>query len=193
MTATPDALAQPVRDFLARHAPFDRMAPDDLAFVVPRLKLAYFPAGRDILGPDSGPVGELHLIQRGRVGSRPADPAAPPDPTLGSGEMFPVGALSAAAAASGIYTALQDTFAFQLSRDDFLALRARSDVFERYCSGAVTETLRQSLAQLSSRYGERAAEEQTLARPLSELVRRAPIACAASRPLAEALAAMSDA
>lgn len=193
MTSTPDALAQPVREFLARYAPFDRMAADDLAFVVPRLKLAYFAAGRDILAPDSGPVGELQLIQRGRVGSRPADPTAPPDPTLGPGEMFPVGALSAAAPASRIYTALQDTFAFQLARDDFLALRARSDVFERYCSGAITETLRQSLAQLSSRYGERAAEEQSLARPLAELVRRAPVACAASSPLAEALAAMNDA
>jgi signal-transduction protein with cAMP-binding, CBS, and nucleotidyltransferase domain len=70
MTSIPDALAQPIREFLARYAPFDRMGADDLAFVVPRLKLAYFAAGRDILAPDNGPVGELHLIQRGRVGSR---------------------------------------------------------------------------------------------------------------------------
>ena len=193
MTATPDALAQPIREFLARHAPFDRMGADDLAFVVPRLELAYYAAGRDILVPDDGPVGELNLIQRGRVGSRPVDPAAPPDATLGPGEMFPVGALSAGAPASRLYTALQDTFVFKLARDDFVALRARSSAFDRYCSDAITETLRQSLAQLSSRYGERAAEEQTLARPLAELVRRAPVACAAARPLAEALAAMSEA
>ncbi len=188
----PEALAQPVREFLARHAPFDRMAAADLAFVVPRLQLAYFAAGREILAPGDA-VAALHLVQRGRVGSRPGDPSAPPDATLGPGEMFPIGALSAGAPTTRLYTALQDTFCFQLPREDFLALRARSDAFERYCSSAITETLRQSLAQLSSRYGERAAGEQTLSRPLSDLVRRAPVACAASRPLVEALRAMNDA
>ena len=188
----PEALAQPVREFLARHAPFDRMAAADLAFVVPRLKLAYFAAGREILAPGDA-VDALHLVQRGRVGSRPGDPSAPPDATLGPGEMFPIGALSAGAPTTRLYTALQDTFCFQLPREDFLALRTRSDAFERYCASAITETLRQSLAQLSSRYGERAAGEQTLSRPLSDLVRRAPVACAASRPLVEALRAMNDA
>lgn len=189
--AMPEALAQPVRDFLARYAPFDRMAAADVAFVVPRLKLAYFAAGREILAPGDA-VADLHLVQRGRVGSRPGDPSAPPDASLGPGEMFPVGALSAGAPTTRLFTALQDTFCFLLPREDFLALRARSDVFERFCASAITETLRQSLAQLSSRYGERAAGEQTLARPLSDLVRRAPVACVASRPLVEALQAMND-
>jgi len=194
MTAgTPDALAQPVRDFLVRHAPFDRMAADDLAFVVPRLTLAYFAEGREIVAPGGAPAHELYLIQRGRVGSRSDDPAAPPDATLGPGEMFPVGALSAGTAASRVHVALHDTFAFVLGRDDFLALRARSEMFERYCASAIAETLRQSLAQLASRYGERAAEEQALSHRLVDLVRRAPVACAAARPLAEALAAMNDA
>ncbi|HET9339082.1 MAG TPA: DUF294 nucleotidyltransferase-like domain-containing protein [Casimicrobiaceae bacterium] len=192
-TGTPDALAQPVRDFLVRHAPFDRMAGEDLAFVVPRLTLAYFAEGREIAGPGNAPAHELYVIQRGRVASRSGDPAAPPDATLGPGEMFPIGALSAGTPASHAYVALHDTFAFVLDRDDFLALRGRSDVFERYCASAVAETLRQSLAQLASRYGERAAEEQALSHRLSDLVRRAPVACAASRPLAEALTAMNDA
>jgi CBS domain-containing protein len=188
----PDALAQAVRDFLVRHAPFDRMTADDLAFVVPRLELAYFAEGREIAGPGKAPASELYLIQRGRVGSRSGDASATPDATLGPGEMFPVGALSAGTAASRVYVALHDTFAYVLGRDDFLALRARSEVFERYCASAVAETLRQSLAQLASRYGERAAEEQALAHRLADLVRRGPVTCPAAGPLADALVAMNE-
>ena len=193
MTAgTPEGLAQPVRDFLVRHAPFDRMAADDLAFVVSRLALAYFAEGREIVAPGRAPAHELYLIQRGRVGPRSGDPGAPQDATLGPGEMFPVGALSAGTPASHVYVALHDTFAFVLGRDDFLALRARSEVFERYCASAIAETLRQSLALLAASYGERAAEEQALSHQLADLVRRAPVVCAAARPLGEALAAMND-
>ena len=64
--------------------------------------------------------------------------------------MFPVGALSAGGTTTKIFHALEDTFCYLLPRDEFLELRRRSPEFERYCTQAITETLQQSLEQLSA-------------------------------------------
>lgn len=168
--------------------------PDDaFAFAVPRMRLAYFAKDREILSPRLGAATHLNIVQRGAVGSRVEDPRVEPEPPLGPGECFPVGALSAGGPPTKRYHALEDTFCFQLPRDDFLEWRRLSPEFERFCTRAITETLQQSLAQLSAHYTQRAAEQQSIARPLSGLVRREPVTCAADEPLATALARMSDA
>jgi CBS domain-containing protein len=190
---TPSLLIESTRDLLRKHAPFAQMSDDAFAFAVPRMTLAYFAKEREIMAPAAGPATQLHIVQRGAVGSRTDDPRAEPDPPLGPGECFPVGALTAGAPPSRTYRALQDTFCYQLPRDDFLELRRRSPEFERFCAQAVAETLRQSLAQLSAHYGQRAAEQQAIARPLSELVRREPVTCAGDAPLSVALQRMQDA
>jgi CBS domain-containing protein len=191
--APSNLLIDATRDFLRRHAPFDRMTDDAFAFAVPRMKLAYFAKEREILAPRLGPATHLHVVQRGVVGSRLADPRAEPEPPLGPGECFPVGALSAGGPPTKVYHALKDTFCYLLPRDDFLELRRRSPEFERFCTRAITETLQQSLAQLSAHYVQRAAEQQSIARPLSELVRREPVTCPGDAPLSVALAKMNDA
>ena len=190
---TPDLLLDATREFLRKHAPFDRMADDALVYAIERMTLAYFASGRTIVSPSAGRVAMLHIVQRGLVGSRADDPGAEPEPTLGPGECFPVGALSAGGAATRIFHAARDTFCLQLAYDDFVELRRRSPEFERYCTQAITETLKQSLAQLSAHYGQRAAEQQTLARPLSDIVRGTPATCASDAPLRDALQRMHDA
>jgi len=168
--------------------------PDDaFAFAIPRMRLAYFAKDREILVPRLGAATHLHIVQRGAVGSRVEDPRVEPEPPLGPGECFPVGALSAGGPPTKIYHALEDTFCYQLPRDDFLELRRLSPEFERFCTHAVTETLQQSLAQLSAHYTQRAAEQQSIARPLSGLVRREPVTCPGDEPIATALAKMSEA
>jgi CBS domain-containing protein len=189
---TPEVLLDATRETLRRHAPFDTMADDALAFAVPRMRLAYFAKDHEILAPGSGIAKHLHIVQRGAVGSRVEDPRAEPEPPRGPGDCFPVGALSAGGPPTRIYRALTDTFCYLLPRDDFLELRRRSPEFERFCTHAITETLRQSLAQLSAHYAQRATEQQAIARPLRELVRRAPVACVAGAPLSEALPKMRD-
>ena len=193
MTSTPPLVFDATRDFLRRFPPFNRMPDDALEFVVPRLELAYFGRDATLLSPQAGDVAFLYMVQRGSVGSRPADPRAGPDPALGPGDFFPVGALSAGGPTTKFYTAAQDTFCYRLPRDDFLELRRRSPEFERWCTQAITETLKQSLAQLQGQYSQLAAEQQTLTRPLAELLRRAPVTTPASAPLTEALALMRDA
>ena len=169
------------------------MTEDVFSFAIPRMKLAYFAKDREILAPRLGPATHLHIVQRGVVGSRLEDPRAEPEPPIGPGECFPVGALSAGGPPTKVYHALADTFCYQLPRDDFLELRRRSPEFERFCTRAITETLQQSLAQLSAHYVQRAAEQQSIARPLSGLVRREPVTCAGDAPLSDALTKMSDA
>jgi CBS domain-containing protein len=193
MNSTPLQLADATRAFLRGHAPFDAISDDALDWTIPRLSLVFFPKDATILSAASGPVSHLHLVHRGRVGSRPDDPRAEPDATLGPGELFPVGALSAGGATTKIFHAVQDTFCYVLPRDDFLELRRRSPELERYCTQAITETLRASLAQLAVQYGQRAAEQQSFTRPLSELLRRPPVTCSATAPVRDALDAMNDA
>jgi CBS domain-containing protein len=169
------------------------MDDDSLASLIPKLKLAYFAKDTTIVDPQQGAVAHLHIIQRGLVGSRPADAPSEPDATLGPGEVFPVGALSAGGAATRFYHAVDDTFCYLVARADFLELRRQSPEFERFCTQAITETLKQSLSQLQAQYSQLAAEEQTLNRPLAALIRRPPVTARASAPLVDALCAMADA
>jgi CBS domain-containing protein len=193
MTAVPLPVADSTKEFLRRRAPFDRMSDEALAFLVQRLRLAYFAKDALILSPQGGPVADLHIIQRGMVGSRPDNPQADPDPTLGPGELFPVGALSAGGATTKMFHAVQDTFSYLLARDDFLELRRISPEFERFCTHAITETLKVSLETLHSQYTQRVAEQQTLTQTLAELIGRKPVSCRATAPIREALERMAEA
>ncbi len=193
MSAVLPPIAAAAREFLRRQAPFDRMSDAALAFMIPRLKLAYFAKDTTILSVQSGPVANLYIIQRGLVGRRPDSLQADPDRTLGIGELFPVGALSAGGTTTKIFHAMEDTFCYMLARADFLELRRISPEFERFCTQAITETLKLSLESLYRQFSERAAEQQTLTRTLAELVRNLPVACPAAATLREAAQKMADA
>jgi CBS domain-containing protein len=187
---TPPLVVEVTRDFLRRYTPFNRMTDDALAFTISRLKLAYHAKDTTLLVPEDGPVPDLNILQRGLVGSYPADGRPDGDRTFGPGELFPVGALSAGGATTRIYQALEDTFCYRLAREDFMELRRISPEFERFCTQAITETLKQSLSLLHGQYSQLASEQQTLTRTLGELVRRAPVTSPAAAPLGDALAAM---
>ncbi len=189
---TPPVIVEATCEFLRRYPPFSRMSEASLAALATRLKIAYYGKDREILSPQSGPVEALYIVQRGLVGSRPDHPQADPEPALQPGELFPVGALSAGGRTTKIFTAAQDTFCYLLPREDFLRLRHESPEFERYCTQAITETLKLSLASLHGQYSARAAEQQTLTHTLEELVRIEPVSCPARATLREALQRMSD-
>ena len=124
--AAPPQVVDATCEFLRRYAPFNRMREETLRSLVPKLSLAYFAKNATILCAQTGPAKELHIVQRGLVGRRPNDTQADTDRTLGPGELFPVGALSAGSTTTKIFHALQDTYCYLLSRDDFLALRQES-------------------------------------------------------------------
>ena len=125
MNRTNTVAIDEARAFLSRHPPFNRMSEEALAFLAPRLALARFAKDGTILATHSGPVPHLHIVLRGLVGRRPDSLQSVAERTLGPGEMFPVGALSAGGATTKVFTALQDTMCYLLARDDFLELRRR--------------------------------------------------------------------
>ncbi|HVO91100.1 MAG TPA: cyclic nucleotide-binding domain-containing protein, partial [Casimicrobiaceae bacterium] len=113
-------------EFLGRHVPFNRMSEEALAFLVKRLARVGYAKEATILAAHTGPVGQLYIVERGLVGSRPNSVQSEPDRTLGPGEMFPVGALSAGGTTTKVFWALEETECYVLARDDFVELRKTS-------------------------------------------------------------------
>jgi CBS domain-containing protein len=190
--STPPLIYEAVREFLCKYAPFAQMREEALAFLIPRLKLAYFPKGSAIVDRDCGGLAPLFIVHSGTVISETAGLDPLPDRVLGAGECFPVGALSAGGKPTRTYRAVEDVFAFQLALPDFERLRKISPEFAAFCSEAVTVLAQQSLAELQRHYSQIAADEQTLARPLGELIRREPVTCPVGATLREAVSRMRE-
>lgn len=189
---TPPLVFEAVRDFLAKHAPYSQMREDGFAFLIPRLKLAYFPKDSVIVDRETTQFTPLFIIQRGTVASQTAGLDTLPDRVLSPGESFPVGALSAGGKPTRSYRAVDDVFAYQLSLSDFDVLRRISPEFAAFCSEAVTVLAQQSLAELQRHYSQVAADQHTLARPLGELIQRDPVTCPMSSTLREAVGLMRE-
>lgn len=189
---TPPLIVEATVAFLRAHEPFSRMAGRDLAELVPRLRLAYFPVGAAIIDPGAGKATALHIIQRGHV--RSTNPATPgEDVVFGPGECFPVASLSANSVNTRSFEAAEDSFCLLLDKPDFEALRAASPPFAEFCTEALASIVQASLAQLRTQFAQRAAEQQSLLQPLTSLIRRAPVHCEEHAPLQTALATMSAA
>jgi CBS domain-containing protein len=188
---TPALINEATVAFLRHHAPFSRMAAADLEFISERVRLAYFPVGSLLIDPASGVhVRDLHIIQRGHVRNYNAAVQGA-DIVLGPGECFPVGSLSANSVNTRHFVAAEDVFCYQLAKEDFEELRARSAPFAEFCTQALASIVQQSLAQLRTQFSQRAAEQQTLLQPLRALVRRTPVFCTSDTTIRDALAAMS--
>jgi len=188
---TPALINEATVAFLRVHAPFSRMAQADLEFISEHVRLAYFPVGSLIIDPASGVhVRDLHIIQRGHVRNYNAAVQGD-DIVLGPGECFPVASLSANSVNTRHFVAAQDVFCYQLAKEDFEELRARSAPFAQFCTKALASIVQQSLAQLRTQFSQRAAEQQTLLQPLKALVRRTPVYCTSDTTIRDALGAMS--
>ncbi len=165
-------------DFLRRHSPFNRMESEALAFLADRVVLAFHPRDSVILSPEMGQVSQLHIVQRGKVLARQAGNVSVTEYsalTMGPGECFPIGAISAQRPSTNTYVAVEDSFCFQLGADDFMQLMEMSPVFHLFCTKYIASLLNQSREQLQSQFAQRAAEQQTMTTPLGHLVKREPI------------------
>jgi CBS domain-containing protein len=188
---TPPLVFEAVRDFLGKHAPYSRMREDTIAFLIPRLKLAYFPKD-SVIVDRSAEFPPLHIIQSGHVASVTAGLDTMPDRVLQPGDCFPVGALSAGGQPTRSYRSTDDVFAYLLDVDDFQELRRISPEFAAYCTEAVTVLAQQSLAELQRHYSQVASDQHSLTRPLAQLIPAEPVTCLASTSLRDALTQMKD-
>ena len=181
-------------EFLQNYPPFDRMEPDALVFLGEHLKLAYYPKDTLIVSPDTGVVHQLRILQRGKVLARQAGEISVMEHsllTLGPGEGFPIGSVTAQRPSTNIYTALEDVFCYELAADDFFALMQRSSVFNLFCTQYIASLLNQSRQQLQMQFSQRVAEQQTMNSPLATIIKKEPLAVTPETPVRQAIELMA--
>jgi CBS domain-containing protein len=191
-TAAPPAtgLAAATAAQLRRHAPFDAMAEAHVAFLVERLKLAYFPEGEVILAGGAGIPEVCNIIKQGAVIVVSGSGSEEVELALQVGECFPVGALLANRPATRTYRASSDTFCYQVSRRDFHELVQMSAVFRDFCTHRIAHLLHHALGNLQKEVIATSEERQPLERPLREAVRREVVTLDEGEPIRAALELM---
>jgi CBS domain-containing protein len=181
-------------DSLRRHAPFDRMDLESLSFLVGKLKLAYFAKGRKVTGPEYGTARMLYIVQRGLVRAERSAESLPGRESLEYyiGECFPLTAVYGKRPPNSHYTALEDTFCYEVGAEVVEELAARSASFREFCDRRISTLLQQSYALLQSLHAQQSAGQQPMTASLRELVRRAPVSCRPSESLQGALKMMQQ-
>jgi len=180
--------------FLRNHAPFSKMQPAALQLFAEKAQIAFYAAGSLIISPDSGKVRFFYLIESGKVQARQAGEVTVTEYSilsLGPGESFPIGAVTAGRPSTNVYTAVEDTFCYKLPAEDFLTLMASSPEFNLFCTQYIASLLDQSRRQLQLQFAQRASEQQTLNSPLSGIGSRSPVTVSPETTLREALEKMS--
>ncbi len=182
--------------FLKKHAPFNKMASDALQDFAAKAQLLFYPAGAQILGPDDGNVRFFYLIESGKVQARQAGEVTVTEYSilsLGPGESFPIGAVTAGRPSTNLYTATEDTFCYQLPAEDFMVLLSTSPEFNLFCTQYIASLLNQSRQQLQLQFAQMASQQQTLNSPLSTIGSRSPVTVSPETSLRTALETMSHA
>lgn len=181
--------------FFAAHAPFDRMEPAHLLWMVERMRLAYYAQGEVIVSPEQGVVESFLVIKQGRVqGEQNVAHAVESDAWLElvEGECFPLGALLAHRPVSSVYRADKDTFCYELSVADFHTLLGLSAPFRDFCTRRIANLLEHSKQVIQAQYTQSSAEQQSLVSPLSAIIRRAPITCSPQASVRNVLEKMHE-
>jgi CBS domain-containing protein len=187
----PVQLERATLEFLRKHPPFNELDAAALRLVAGAAKLGYYAQGALVVGPGTGVVNTLFIVQRGVVRSRPGE-ARDDEITFeyGAGEMFPLNALLGARATTGLYEAAEDVFCYELGRETVEQLIASSPAFQHYCTRHMDSLLQQARAALRHSYSAETLSDRPLMRPLSSAIKRPPVTCPVDAPLRTALETM---
>lgn len=191
----PNPLIAATAEHLARFAPFDRMEPAQLAWMVERLTVGYYPRGEILLSPEQGVASRLFVIKQGVVqGEQNVARSVGADAwlELTEGECFPLGALLAERQVASVYRAKEDTFCYELSAGDFAGLVAASSPFRDFCTRRIANLLEQSKQIVQAQYSRSSAQQQSMSTPLSAIVRREPVTCPPDTPLRQVLRTLHE-
>ncbi len=179
--------------FITRHAPFDRMELAHVLWMLERMSLGYYAEGEVIVSPEQGAVDRFLVIKQGVVhGEQSVAQASDTDTWLElmEGECFPLGALLANRSVASVYRAGSDTFCYELPAAFFLELIGMSAAFRDFCTRRIANLLEHSKQVIQAQYSHSSVEQQSLASPLSAIVRRAPVTCSPDTTVRRALEVM---
>ncbi len=182
--------------FFAAHAPFDKMEPAHLLWMLERMQLGYYARGEVIASPEQGVVGRFLVIKQGLVqGEQNVAHASEADTWLElvEGECFPLGALLAYRPVASVYRSVVDTFCYELPLADFHTLLGLSAPFRDFCTRRIANLLEHSKQVIQAQYTQSSTELQSLTSPLSVIIRGAPVTCAPQTTVREVLARMHEA
>lgn len=187
----PSLIAATIED-LRQNAPFDAMDLPSLQYIAARLTLRYYAKGERLLSPRDGVAKYFFIIQRGQVRGVEEKQGAPEGwaLTLTEGECFPVGALIARRPGVLTYTALQDTFCYQLLLADFEHVMDVSRPFRDFATRRIAALLEQSRRTVQNQFTNRVSDAQRLASPLKSIVRRDPVTVPPDTPIRTVLERM---
>lgn len=182
-------------NFFAAHAPFDRMEPVHLLWMLERMSLAYYPEGEVIISPEQGDVQNLLVIKQGLVHAEQNVAQATDTDAwmeLVEGECFPLGALLAHRPVASIYRAGSDIFCYELGRADFSVLLGMSAPFRDFCTRRIANLLEHSKQLIQAKYTQSSAEQQSLASPLAAIIHRFPVTCSPQTSIRSVLEKMHE-
>jgi len=181
--------------FITKHAPFDRMELEHVIWMMERMDLGYYAAGEVIVSPDQGAVDRFLVIKQGIVhGEQNVAQASDADTWLElmEGECFPLGALLANRRVASVYRAGTDIFCYELPAADFHELIGKSAAFRDFCTRRIANLLEHSKQVIQAQYSNSSVEQQSLASPMSAIIRRAPVTCAPGTTVRQALEVMRE-
>ncbi len=181
--------------FITRHAPFDHMDVTHVLWMMGRMHLGYYAAGEVIVSPEQGAVDRFLVIKQGMVhGEQNVAHASEADTwlELAAGECFPLGALLANRPVASVYRAGSDIFCYELSAADFRQLIDMSAAFRDFCTRRIANLLEHSKQVIQAQYSHSSVEQQSLASPLSAIIRREPVTCPPDTSVRKALEVMRE-
>jgi len=181
--------------FITKHAPFDRMELNHVLWMLGRMRLGYYAKDEVIISPDQGVVDQFLVIKQGTVQAEQKVADATESDTwmeLTEGECFPLGALLANRAVASFYKAGSDTFCYELPAAAFSELIGMSAAFRDFCTRRIANLLEHSKQVIQAQYSHSSAEQQSLASPLSAIVRRSPVTCPPDTTVREVLKTMHE-
>jgi len=188
----PSPAAAPYIDTLTRSEPFAEMSSDELARLLANASVSYHAPGETLLALGQAAT-ECWVVLQGQVrGEREAD-AGIEALELHAGEMFPVGAVLTGRSVVSRFFAQDEVFALHIPAADFIAATQHSAVLADFCGRRMSFLLERSRRALQNSYVANQSAEQHLPKPLSSLLRRAPLCVSPDTSVKSALTQMQEA
>ena len=179
------------RQELAQHPPFAQMTSVEVDYFLTHAQQLYFAPDEILMEPAMGEVQCLFYIRQGAVtGTRGLAEQMGGAFEYEAGDLFPVSAAVAGRAVTATYRACADTFVLAISVADMRGLAQRSPAFTEFLNLRTAKFLELSRKALQAAYAAHASAEQSLERPLGELIAKTPVTCAPETPLSVALERM---